>query len=174
MPTIAHIEALTKQYAERRQKLNEAVANLQADIQAAKKYALPKIKHYVASAMEAQSVLAAAIDAARELFDRPRSAVFSGIKVGLHRAPGRVEWEDASQVVDLIRKRLPGDFDRLVKVTYTPVKSAIVGLSAPDLARIGCTVADTGDVVLIKPADGEVDRLVDALLKDHLTEVEQQ
>jgi hypothetical protein len=34
------------------------------------------------------------------------------------------------------------------------------------LKKLGCTVRDTGDEVVIKPVDGDVDKIVRALLKD--------
>ena len=34
-----------------------------------------------------------------------------------------------------------------------------------ELKKVGCTVVDAGDAVVIKPTDSEVDKLVDTLLK---------
>ncbi|MBI5561297.1 MAG: hypothetical protein HY894_00350, partial [Deltaproteobacteria bacterium] len=37
---------------------------------------------------------------------------------------------------------------------------------AGDLKKLGVTVEETGDAVVIKPVDGEVERVVNALLRD--------
>ena len=41
-----------------------------------------------------------------------------------------------------------------------------------DLKRIGCTIEETGDVVVIKPTDSDVDKIVSALLADATAETE--
>ena len=39
-------------------------------------------------------------------------------------------------------------------------------MSVSDLKKIGVTVIETGDEVFIKPTDSEIDKLINALLKD--------
>ena len=78
----------------------------------------------------------------------------------------RSEWEDDSQVVKLIQKHFPEQFDVLVKTIEKPIKDSLANLSVADLKRIGVTVTDSGDCVVIKSMDSEIDKLVDALLKD--------
>jgi hypothetical protein len=69
-------------------------------------------------------------------------------------------------VVERIRALFPKQADTLIKVTHAPVKSALQLLPAGELKRLGITVIDTGDQVFIQAADGEIEKLVDALLKD--------
>jgi len=47
-------------------------------------------------------------------------------------------------------------------------KAALANISVADLKRIGCTITDDIDAVLIKPTDSEVDKLVMALLKEEV------
>lgn len=47
-----------------------------------------------------------------------------------------------------------------------PAKDALKQLGVKDLARLGVTLIDAGDEIVIKPVDGEIDKLVNALLKD--------
>jgi hypothetical protein len=42
-----------------------------------------------------------------------------------------------------------------------------------DLKRLGCEVAEAGDQIVIKPVDGEIDKLVNAYLKE-LAEIEKK
>jgi len=171
-PTIDTIERLTKAHAEHRAELAERVAALDEELRAAKARYLRSIRGAVLRAKESRLELHNAIDAARELFERPRSRILHGIRVGLQKGKGKVAYEDADQVVALIKKRLPDQADVLIATEEKPVKSALVNLSADDLMRIGCKIEGTGDEVLIKPADSEVDKLVAALLDDQEESVE--
>ena len=56
--------------------------------------------------------------------------------------------------------------DTLIKTEESPVKSALLNLSTADLKKIGCTVTDTGDKVLVKSTDSDIDKFVDALLEE--------
>ncbi|MBI2313552.1 MAG: hypothetical protein HYU77_13715 [Betaproteobacteria bacterium] len=172
MSTLADIEALTKDYAVAREALSGAVSALEEEIAAAKRRYLPKIKRCVAAAADRRGALAAAIEDGCELFSKPRTQTFHGIRVGVMKGKGGLEWEDADRVVALIERHFPDQVELLIKVRKTPVKDALAQLSAADLKRIGVTIIETGDQLVIRPTDSEVDRLVEALLKDAEEEVE--
>lgn len=159
------IEQSAKAYAAARAVLAERVSALKAEIDDAKRRKVPGIKSAVAQVAEAYAALANEIDGNRGLFDKPRSAVFHGIKVGLQKGKGAVSFEDEERVIKLIRKHLPGQFEVLVKVSEKVRKSALLSLTVEELKRIGCEAGDTGDQVLVKATDGDVDKLVKALLK---------
>ncbi|HEU4601548.1 MAG TPA: host-nuclease inhibitor Gam family protein [Steroidobacteraceae bacterium] len=160
------LEQLTKEHAADRALIAERVAALNEEMQAAQRRKLPGIKAAVSKAKDSHARLQAAIDSERDLFNKPRSRVFHGIRIGLQKAKGKLTFEDAAQVVKLIRKHFAEQFDVLVKTTEKPVKDALLQMPAADLKRIGCSVTDVGDVVLIKPTDSEIDKLVDALLAE--------
>jgi hypothetical protein len=94
-----------------------------------------------------------------------------GIRVGFAKQKGKVEWDDEDQVVKLIDKHFPEQAETLTKVKRTPVKGALVNLTAAELKKIGCRITESGDVVVIKPQDSEVEKLVDKMLA---TEVEEE
>ncbi len=166
MASLNEIDALTKAYADGRFALTAHVAALQAELENVRMKHIKAIKRTVASVAEARAKLAAALDESPELFVKPRSQVLHGVKVGFQKGKGKIEYEDADQVVKLIRKHFPEQFDVLVRTTEKPVKEALGSLTAAELKKLGITVEETGDVVLIKPVDGEVDKLVKALLKE--------
>lgn len=170
MATLLEIEQLTKEYAMHRKMLADRVQDLEEELAQVKKRHLNNIKKSVSMAATYQSRLHAAIDESPELFKKPRTVVLYGIKVGFQKGKGEIRWEDAAQVIRLIKKHFPEQTETLIKVAETPVKTALAQLSVQDLKRIGVTVVETGDQVMIKPTDGEVDKLVDALLKDEVNE----
>lgn len=172
MVTIQDIDRSTKAYADRRAVLVERVASLTEGIESLKREHLRGIKAAVASVKTAEAELRELILENPALFAKPRSLVLHGIKVGYRKASGRIEIDDEDQVVKLIRKHFPEQFDVLVKTTEKPVKKALEQLTAAELKRLGIVVNDTGDVVFIKDTTSDVDKLVAALLKEETEEVE--
>jgi hypothetical protein len=159
------IEQLTKQYADARALLAERVRTLTDEVNDAKRRKLPGIKSALSTSKDLQTQLLALIGGNTKLFDKPRSRVFHGIKVGLQKAKGKVAFDSDEQVVKLIRKHLADQFDVLVKTTEKPSKDALLNLPASNLKLIGCRLIETGDAAFAKTIDGEIDKLVDALLE---------
>jgi hypothetical protein len=163
---LADVETHTKSYKAARDKLAGRVAALTAEVEAVKRRKLPGIKAAVAEAGEARSALEASIDANRNCFTRPKTLVIAGIRVGLAKGKGRLVYDDEQTVVERIRRQLPDAADNLVKVTEKPIRKALEQLSSADLKRLGCTIEDTGDQIVIKPTDADVDKIVNALLAE--------
>lgn len=172
MPSINDIEKITKEYADEREKLTDRIRNLEDEINQLKRKRLPVIKATVQHVMEKQEVLKAALEAAAPLFENPRTVVFHGIKVGFQKAKGKLAWTDDALVVKLIKKHFPDQVDILIKTTEKPSKDALKNLSAADLKKIGVTVNETGDQVVIKSTDSEIDKFVESLLKEDDTTTE--
>ncbi len=168
MSTLADIERLTQTYAAARDGLGDLLRALEGEVADAHRRYLPGIKKALARAAEAHDRLGAAVEANPELFVRPRTVLFHGVKVGLAKGKGVLTWADADQVVRLIQKHLPDRMEVLVKTVQTPVKAALEQLSASELKRLGVQVEESGDQVVIKAMDGAVEKLVKALEKDAL------
>ncbi len=166
------IEDAAKELREIRDALGERATALHDELEAVKRKHLAHLRRVVARVSEKQADLLACIDAAPHLFDKPRSMVLHGIKLGFAKGKGKMDWEDDAQVVKLIRKHLPEQFDVLVKTTEEPMKAALNNLTAAELKRVGVEVESTGDVAFAKAATAEVDKLVKALLKGVEAEVQ--
>jgi len=166
MTAIDNISKRAEVYSTVRQLLTEKVSAFNDGLAALRKDHIPGIKKAVAKAVEAEASLRALIEAHPDCFTKPKTQVFSGVKVGYQKGKGTISFEDADSVVARIKKHLPDQADVLIKQKETPVKDALAQLSAADLKKIGVTVSEAGDQVVIKPVDSEVDKMVDALLKD--------
>ncbi|HDH00341.1 MAG TPA: hypothetical protein ENG80_00835 [Nitrospirae bacterium] len=170
MTPLKEIEKLTKDYAEAREILSQRVQGLEEEVNALKRKALPYIRKSAEAAARRKSLLDAAIEGAPELFVNPRTVTIHSIKVGMQKGKGKIEWDDDAQVVKLIRKHFPEQSDVLVKTTDKPVKKALAQLTVAELKKLGIEVEETGDQVVIKSMDSEIDKLVNALLKDDIEE----
>lgn len=152
-------------HAQARALLAERVTAL-TDAQAAlNRQHLPGVKRALARAAETEANLRALIDANPGSFVKPRTQVFSGIKVGYAKGKGQLTFDDADSVVARIKKHLPDQADVLIRQKETPVKEALAQLAAADLKKIGVTLTEAGDQTVVRPVDSDVDKMVDALLK---------
>lgn len=166
MPTLIQIDQITKEYATERTKLSDRIRFLEDEINTLKRKRLPGIKNSVQTVLEKQEDLKAALEESRQLFEKPRTIVFHGVKVGFQKAKGKLSWNDDAQVIKLIKKHLPDQEEILIKKTEKPSKDALLNLSAENLKKIGVSISEAGDVVVIKSTDSEIDKFVEALLKE--------
>lgn len=166
MATLKEIETAAKRYADAREMLADRVCVLESAIDKAKREHMPTIRKFVAISANAKAALQALVETSAHLFEKPKTQILSGVKVGWVKAKGSIDWDDDAQVVKLIKKHLPDQADTLIKTTETPVKAALANLPAAELKKLGVTVVETGDRAIVKPVDSEIDKLVDALLKE--------
>jgi hypothetical protein len=171
MSHIDTINAAAKRLRGQRDMLTDRATAMHKEIEQIKGIYLRGIKNSVAAVAQSQAELLAAIAEAPDLFDKPRSMVLHGIKLGFKKGTGSLDWEDDAQVAKLVRKHFPEQFDVLIKTTEKPIKGALASLTAAELKRVAVTVEDTGDVVFAKDTTAEVDKLVKALLKGAEDEV---
>jgi hypothetical protein len=168
--TMEEIERLTREHAADRRMLAERVAALNDDIRSLQRRRMPGLRNSLAKAQDSKAALVGAIAASDGLFEKPKSVTVEGIKVGYAKSKGRIDYDDGDQVVRAIRKKLPEEADALIKVNETPVKGALGNLTAAQLKAIGCRVVDSGEHVVVKPQDGELDKLVAKLMADEEVE----
>lgn len=159
------IESLAKQHAADRAQLGDRMRSLQEEIDSCKRRRLPGIKAALSAAKDSRLRLHALISEAPGEFVKPRTRILHGIKLGFAKGRGVLRFSHrADLVIRLIRKHFPDKADVLIRTTEAPVKKALQQLPAVDLKKIGGAIQGTGDVVVIEPADSELDKLVDALL----------
>lgn len=173
MATLAEIERLCKAYSLARAALKEKVEALNDEIERLKRQRLPQIRKAVELAAEKQRELTTAVEGSKELFEKPKTQIFHSIEVGFRKGKGQLVWEDEDQLIKLIHKYYPDEWENYIKVVEKPLKTALSQLSVQELKKLGITVIETGDEVVVKATDTEIDRLVNALLKDEIKEAKE-
>lgn len=166
---IQNIESLCKQYDEESVVLEEMIASLESDLAEVKQKHLAPLKQQARVVARREAALHSAIEAAPELFQRPRTATLHGIKVGFTLSAGRLVFDDADTVVKLIKKHFSEDVDIYVRKYEEPNKDLLKSLSIEDLTRLGCRIEGVGDVVVLKRVAGDVEKLINKLI-DRLVE----
>jgi len=163
---LTEIEKLAKEFSDARAALRERVEVLEEGMTALKKRYLPGIRNAVERAKEIRAKFADAINDSPVHFIKPRTMTLFGIKFGIEKQKGKLEWEDKGIVVKLIKKLFPDSWETYIKIKEDPMKKTLATLPSADLKKLGIQVTETGDAVVIKPVDSEVDKLVDALLNE--------
>lgn len=164
---IQTIEKHAGDYAADRAHLAELVGRMQTEIDAVKQRYLPDIRSAVAQGGTSRDALHAAIEAAPTLFEKPKTRVLMGIKCGFRKLKGQVSFQDEGAIIERIRAQLPKtQADLLIRRKESVDKNACYDLTLADLKRLGISIADDEDTVVIKPADGGVDKVIDELLKE--------
>lgn len=167
MTQLKDIEGLARAYADAYAELGDDVAVLENSIREIRRKMLPRIKRAADKAAQAKQSLTAAVESAPALFVKPRTRLLHGIKVGFAKQKGTVELGDEAAVIRRIRKLLPEDQAELLIRTQESVhKQAVYDLSVEDLKRLGISITNDSDRVVVKVADSDIEKLVDALLKD--------
>jgi len=152
-------------------KQRESLAAVAREIETARRAIIDKhrarLRLATNAAVAAQNDLANAISAHPELFEKPRTFVIDGLKIGYQKGKGKVLIADESKTIELIRKHLDEDAAAtLIKTAESVIKKAACNLDAATLKRLGIEIADAGDEVVIAPVDSALDKLLDRLLEE--------
>ena len=166
MATLGDIEVATRRLADHHELLTLRVENLHNQIEELKRAHLPAIKETAANTANIKAELAALIDESRSLFAKPKSIIISGIRVGLKKGTGMVEFEDEALVIKRIKKLMSAELhETYIKTTEKLRKKPLEDLDASMLKKLGVKIEGNGEVVLIKMVASDVDKIVNAMLK---------
>lgn len=174
MKDFSKVEKLTQGYADARDQLMEVIGTMKAEMEEISRKHGKDVRKAVRKTADALALLKTELENSKELFDKPKSQIFSGVKVGFHKKIGEILVQDEEQTVALIKKILPGKKDLLIKTKETVVKAAMKNLEVGELKRIGAEVKADYDEVLIKPVDSSVEKVTDAVLKSLDIDVEKE
>jgi len=175
MTTTTTLEDLQKRAASLsrlRDTLAELLATLQSEIDTVKTGHMAAIRRAARQIAQQHQELAAQIAANPQLFAKPRSYVVDGLKFGLQKQKGKMSWDDDAglcrRIADLAEKGLLTEEQAAlcVRTKAAPVASALEQLDAKLLKRLGITVSADTDAPLIKSVDSEVEKAVNAVIRD--------
>lgn len=161
---LSQIESQCQAYDRASNELEYLIANLEEDLNKVKQKHLRGLKKAAATVAGLEAALTDAIGNSPQLFEKPRTVVLHGVKVGFTSSVGKLEFDDADTVLAHIRKLFPEEKDLLIRTKHEPNKDALRNLSAQDLAKLNCRIVDAGDLVLVKRMAGDVEKLVGKLI----------
>ena len=168
--SMERIEQLTKTFSEQRSVLVERATTLEREKESLVNRKINGIKSALKCAIEAESKLIAALEKNKDLFEKPKTHVFHGIKVGFIKGKGSADYDDAAMVISLIKKKLPEKADILIKKTEKLLDNQLKKLEVAEAAKIAVTVTGVKDEPISKAVDTEAEKVIKALMKDHMKE----
>ncbi len=170
MANLQNIERLSGEYAENYGALEGLVAEMERHIEHVREKHLPGIKKAVRATVASHSKLKEAIEGNPQLFEKPKTRTFNGVKCGLKKGKGKLEFKYSEErTIEKIEQLFPGDAYEgleLIQASYSIRKTALSRMEVADLKRLGVTIDDTGDEVVIKVMDSEGAKLVQAYLNE--------
>jgi hypothetical protein len=168
MATMETIREKTVDFADRRELLRLRIDELHTKIEDLKREFLPRIQKAADEAANSREELKVLIEDGKALFQRPKTVIVSGITVGFKKGTGSITFDDEAMVIRKLRKEFqkPEEQEVYIKVTEKVKKGALKDLDVATLKKIGAKVESTGDVVVIKETKSDVEKLLNALLKD--------
>lgn len=159
------IDVTAKKYAGAHAALASHVAKLEAEIAAAKARHLDTIRLAAGRCSQLQADLEALIASRPHLFEKPRSMTLHGIRLGIQKGKGRVEYDDEEKLVARIRDVFSDDkAEALLRTVSSPIIEALMQLPGDELKKLGVRIVSAGDQPFVKAADTETDKLVKMLL----------
>lgn len=164
--TLATIEEQAELTAEARAELLGIIERLKAGIDQLKAVATPELRAALAAYNTANDALREQIHRAPQLFDQPRTRTFHGLKVGFQKSKDSLVIDDDDRCCMLIEKHLPDQADVLVITIKKPAREAMKQLSKSELKRVGARMVDGVDQLVLKPIDGDIEKLMKALVGD--------
>lgn len=165
--TLGTIETSARIFHDAHKALSNEVQEMNDAITAIKRAKMAVLKRLVIRAKETRAALEQQIEAAPDLFTKPRTLILSGITCGFRKQKGKTICEDPDRTVALIKKHFDkSEHTTLINTTEKPDLKAIGKLTAEQIKKLGIEITRDTDKTVTDPADSEVDKIVEALLAE--------
>lgn len=170
---LKQIEVATDFFSIEIANLHNRVSALDHAIAGLRSVHLPRIRAQADNVATNRAQLHHLIDSNRPLFDKPRTRIFSDIKVGLQKQKGKTVIADPDRTVALIEKHFPDRLEELAPSKRTLAREALANLTAAELKKIAVEITADTDAIIIKPQDSDVEKAVAALLAEQTSDLKQ-
>ena len=162
------IEQACAVYRNRRDALRALATDANDAIEHVKRQHLPGLRTALADVADAEGALRGAVEASpAELWRKSRTRMIHGVKIGWNKSRGKVMFDDEAKVVERIRRLLPAEqSELLIRKRESVHKPAVYDLTAADLRRLGISISDDCDSVVVRDVESELDRALEKLLLD--------
>lgn len=169
---LSDIQKRAETLSKTRDCLTGLLRTLEQEITTVKNGSLPEIRRVARQITRQHTELQELIAANPALFAKPRTYVVDGLKYGMQKKIGKLNWDDDARLVGRIEGLTvqelitPEQQDMLITTVKKPVAKALEKLDGKLLKRLGVTLTADSDEPLIKSVDGEVEKAVNAIIKD--------
>ncbi|MBI5771901.1 MAG: hypothetical protein HZA93_29280 [Verrucomicrobia bacterium] len=164
------LDSAAKSYRTAADSVAARVDELDHELRELYRRKLPGIRKALGEAKSAQDAAVAAVLRNKPMFEEKRTLVLRGVKLGLQKGAGKLDWEiEDDELVARIAKLFKGEEEMLAQLLHTavtPAKDGLKQLDAAVLAKLGVTVEGVGDYVVVSDTDSDARKLVKRILKE--------
>lgn len=165
--TIEQLEKQTKAFALSNDDLTDIKREMSSEFEAIRAKYIKKIKAAVEKTIQEKTLLSELIDNGKELFVKPKTMTMNSIKIGFQKSKDKIECDDELRTIEIIEKEYTEEeVIDLIKTEKKILKDGIIKLADNEIKKIRCRKVNGQDTVLIKTIDNEVDKFVNALMKE--------
>lgn len=115
---------------------------------------------------DAEETLITMLNAAPQLFQKPRSLTMDGVKCGYQKGADSLEISDDSAVIARIRALMPDKANLLIRTEESLVMDGLAQLNEGQLRQLGVSTCKGVDGVFVKISESDVDKLAKAIIAD--------
>ena len=164
-PALERIAANCAAHAELGESIKRILDTVESQIRAVIDQNLPAVRELARAYAVSEAEIIEQLHAAVGDFQKPRTRIFSGIKVGFQTGKGSVVFDEGNEqaVIDRILELKPEQMSALIRTEMSVNKDAVKRLAPETLARIGCTIDKPENEVVFSSVDGEIEKLFKTL-----------
>lgn len=170
--TIKELQLGAESYAKNARALREMQDILDEEISNIKSKYMPEIVELARTTAESKKALEDMVQAAPELFEKPKTQNYQGVKFGYQKQKGKIEILNSDTTIKILKRDFPELADTVIKTSETLIKDALNNQSAEILKKIGVTISADTDAVFVKITDTDIEKLINAILKESAKIVE--
>lgn len=162
--TLVTIEQSCAKLASARSALNAKLVELQSEMDAARRRRIKNIRKAIAKVEELTEATRDLVASAPQLFEKPKSALLAGIKVGYQQSKPRLDIPDVDETLLRIQRLMPATAGTYIQTEEKPIRAALAQLPAAMQKRLGVTLIEGEDEVIVRPQDTDLEGLCKTLL----------
>ena len=163
---LSDIERAARDFSAKSKTLRNYHEQLNNEIDAVKSKYLEDIKAASIEAGESYQMLLTLINDASDLFKDKKSMIVSGVKFGYQKKKGKLEIVNEDVTIDKLKALYGDKADLYINTKSSVIKKALDSLPASDLKKLGVNIVQDTDVAFVKLTDDEVQKLIEAMIKE--------
>lgn len=169
---ITEIDQLARQYADAQTSLDGLTNELRVKVDQVVREHWPELRRLTTRAAERYEALFARVSEAAGVFEKPKTRILHGVRVGFRKSKDTVQVLDEANTCALIEKHLADQVDVLISTTRKPVIAGLAQLDDAQLRLIGCKRLPGSDEPVAALATTDLDKVVQALMKSAIEKAE--
>jgi hypothetical protein len=171
---MAGIERKTRDFEKVKRDLDDLVSEVQGEAETLKRKYFTRLRTLMNAVTAKHADLFRAIQENPELFDKPRTQIFEGIRIGMKKGKGKLLIEDPDLTMKLIKKHFEELAGVLIRTVEEPCTSAIRKLSETEMKKISVEMIGKDDTVVIEAVDNAIQKVLSSLIKVQVEEMNEE